>query len=217
MKIYYFLFFIFYLELCLAPAEAKKFVKNYCKYHQLHRMAGSKEKKTKQVLNKLLEKRSQNFTLIEKQKYMAKRLDWFSRLREDTNHPMTEEEFDKLLRNLIQRPIRVTFRACSEVHTFRSQPKRYMFFYTYEDLIMEELDAIPELKEHVLGDKNFRFDPLFIESMQELNQVHFKMLSHLEKNSEIEFNSIWDMTDVFVDYLLNHINGRQPLSDPMRV
>ena len=148
---------------------------------------------------------------------MTLRLEWFARLREGSKNPMSPEEFEKTLRHLIQPPIRITFRAVNDVHTFRSSSKRFMFFFTYVDAIMETLDSVPTLKEHVLGDLLFQFDPLFIETMQELNQVHFKMLSHLEKDNEIEFNSIWNLTDVFFDYILNDQNERQPLSDGMRV
>ena len=148
---------------------------------------------------------------------MELRLEWYSRLREDTKNPMTTAEFEKSLRYLVKRPIRITFRAVAETHTFRSMPKRFMFFYTYRHPIMEELDQIPSLKEIVLGDVNFQFDPVFIELMQELNMVHFKMLSHLEKDSQIEFNSQWDMCDFFMDYITNDRDERQPLSDGMRM
>ena len=183
----------------------------------MHSNAALKCKRAKTTLNKQLEKRSQMLTPIERQKYMTLRLEWYSRLREDTKNPMTTAEFEKSLRILVTRSIRITFRAVADVHTFRSMPKRYMFFYTYRDPIMEELDNIPSLKELVLGDVNFQFDPVFIELMQELSQVHLKMLSHLEKDSEIEFNSIWDMHEFFLDFIVNHRDERQPLSDGMRM
>ena len=210
-------FLIFSLEFCVNESEARKFVTNHTNYHQLHQRAPLKCKKSRTTLNKELERQSKLLKPIDKQKYMEKRVEWVYRMRAETKKPMSREEFDRSLRNLMSRKLRVTFKSCTDVHTFRSMCKRFQFFYTYVEMVMDVLNDNLDLKESVLDDRQFSFDPLFIESMAELNMVHSNLLSHYEKDSQIEFNSYWEMLDVLTDYCTNEKNKRLPLSDPMRV
>ena len=190
---------------------------NYQNYHKLRQRAALKCKKTRTTLNKLLERRSQLLEPIEKAKFMERRLEFFKRMRDNTPHPMTQEEFNKSLRNLVNRKLRISYRQIQDTHTFRSKPRRFQFFWVYKDLIMEELNLNPDLKELVLDDRKFEFDPLFIDAMLETNMVHSNQLSHYEKNSSIEYSSIWEMKDAFTDYWSNDKNEKLPLADAMQV
>ena len=190
---------------------------NYQNYHKLRQRATLKCKKTEITLNKTLEKRSQLLRPIEKAKFMERRLEFFKRMRDNTPHPMTQEEFNKSLRNLMNRKMRISFRQVSDTHTFRSMPKRFQFFWVYHEMVMDELDKNRDLKELVLDDRHFQFDPLFIDAMLDLQMVHSNQLSHYEKDSSIEFNSIWEMKDAFTDYWSNDNNERLPLADAMQV
>ena len=92
-----------------------------------------------------------------------------------------------------------------------------MFFWVYKEVFMEELEKYPDLKETVLDDRNFEFDPLFIDAMLSFIMVHSNQLSHFEKDSSINFSNIWEMLDAFTDYYTNDKNEGLPLADPMQV
>lgn len=91
-----------------------------------------------------------------------------------------------------------------------------MNFWVNVHLVEKVLNRNEHLKEHIYGvfNKDFVFDPVFMEGKCELNQHWSRQISRTERNDNIEFDSLWTLLWQIWEYCLGRAKDeREPLGD----
>ena len=176
-------------------------------------------KAPKTNLNKELERASNQLDDEGRKVLIRRKLKYLTEMYENSERPLLPEEYEKKLEALSSRWFRIQFLHIVDTK-FRHMTSKFLFFYQNLPLIEDVLDKSPNLKEFVYGPKykDFKFSELFIEAYAEFNQYHSMQISRAEKNSNIEFDTPWDLMREINNFCLGlEKDERLPLRDPPKV
>lgn len=195
--------------------EGESFIENSKNYNSIWSKApfNTSTSKNKTSLNKELDKKSRQLTKEEVQRYASRRVEFDYKARKGTTYEMDVEKFDTKVNRLAGRPLRVAFKHRND-KKFRHFSERARYFCVFHPLLENVIQDNQELKTYLLSREDFKFDPVFIEGLQNLSINNSQLITRNEKLGEIENVSIWQNMKFILIFTLSDDSESLPLPDP---
>ena len=163
-------------------------------------------------LQKELKIAVERFTEKEKEAVIQRQLELEMNFYRDTDYPMSEEVFEKKLANIMKLPLSAELSRDFDIK-WRHPTHRWAIFNKFLPTMEKIFANNQNLQEHIFGDMNFKFDPLWIESRTEFMKYQKAQIARCEKIENMQYQSGWDL---FLNIQTYCLDGRLPLRDPFR-